>query len=107
MQPMTKKAFVLLEMVVVVFIIAIFTSISFTSFPKNDYAHYYFMDEYLKAQSEALVNNEARQLESDYDFQKVAPIRFTADGTVNMAQTLIFDFAKVIIHLGNGSISYD
>ncbi len=104
---MTKKAFTLLEMVVTVYIITIFASISFTSFPKNDYAHYYFMDEYLKLQSEALVNNEARQLESDYDFQKMVPIRFTADGTVNMAQTLVFDFAKVIIHLGNGNISYD
>ena len=53
------------------------------------------------------MDNAEYLLENVYDYVASSPIRFTKDGTVNRGQTLNFPFADVIIHLGNGSISYE
>lgn len=103
MQHMTKKAFTIIEMLVVVLLVGLFASLTYANYPSNNYDHYHFLNKYLKLQSEALKTNQSRSfVEKRADY----PIRFTGDGTVNQAQSIIFDNQTVIIHLGNGSITY-
>ena len=103
----TRKAFTLFEMLLVTFIIGSLALLAYSSWPQNDYRHYYFMDDYLTLQARAMADNAEYLLENAYDYAASSPIRFTEDGTVNRGQTLNFPFGDVIIHLGNGSISYE
>ena len=103
----TRKAFTLFEMLLVTFIVGSLALLAYSSWPQNDYRHYYFMDDYLALQARAMADNAEYLLENVYDYVASSPIRFTKDGTVNRGQTLNFPFADVIIHLGNGSISYE
>lgn len=107
MRSKTRKAFTMIEMLMVVLMLSIFSSVFYLSYPNNDYEHYYFMDDYLVTQSEAMADNRDYLFENNYNYKGSFPIRFTKNGRVNNAQSLMFERAKVIIRLGNGNLKYE
>lgn len=103
---MTRQAFGLMELVLAVVVISLFSGISYSFNYSPNYDHLYFMNEYLIGQSKAMANNEGYHFKSIYAKPKY-PISFLKDGIINMAQTIDFGHHKVIIRLGNGNINYE
>ena len=104
---MIKKAYIVQELLLSVFILLLISGISYASFETINYDHYHFMNEYLKTQSRAMLNNQDEELLSEYASNAKYPITFTRNGSVNAAQTVIFKKHQVKIRLGNGNLDYD
>ena len=61
--------------------------------------HYSFMNDYLLSQSKIMLKKESEV------YQK--GIRFNSMGHINQARTIDYRRHKVIIHLGNGYVTYE
>ena len=93
----TNKGFSLLEMLVSLFIVTSFMLLVLNQYIDIDYKHYYFMNDYLYKQSNAMKNNKKEYI--DYG------IYFNGSGHVNMAKSINIGKHKLIIHLATGYIS--
>ena len=89
-----KKGFSMLEMLVCICIVSAITILSINSTNNLDVDHYYFINDYLLKQSEAMKNRE------NVDVGK--GIYFNNMGHVNQARTIDIGKHSLIIHLGNG-----
>ena len=76
----TRKAFTLFEMLLVTFIIGSLALLAYSSWPQNDYRHYYFMDDYLTLQARAMADNAEYLLENAYDYAKQLQQRLRGEG---------------------------
>ena len=97
---MTNKGFTLLEMLLVVMMLSSLALLTLNNFKDLNNDHLLFMNEYLKTQNEALTRKEEMSL-SKYG------IFFYKSGRVNQARTISINNHKVIIHLGNGYLTYE
>lgn len=91
---MSNKGFSMLEMLASLILISALMLISINNTGNINLDHYYFLNEYVKAQSEAMLNKEEYMLSHG--------VRFNPMGRVNQARTIEFEKHKVIVHLGNG-----
>ena len=97
---MTDKGFSLLSMLLVLIIITSLLVLSLNRFIEPDNEYLYFMNDYLDCQSESMVSRSEGDLYRDN-------IHFYKTGRVNMARTVDFARHKVIVHLGNGYLTYE
>ena len=95
----TNKGFTLLEMIIVLFILSSFMLLILSNSHSLDLSSYYFMNDYLVNQAEAI--NSSRRKYLDYG------ISFNIEGHVNMARTINVGKHSIIIHLGTGYITYE
>ena len=84
----------MIEMLVCMCIISAFLLVSISNTKNLNLDHYYFLNDYVLTQSEAIKNKE------DTNYKK--GIYFNSMGHVNQAKTIDFYNHKVIVHLGNG-----
>lgn len=97
---MTNKGFTLLEMLLVVMMLSSLALLTLNNFKDLNNDHLLFMNEYFKAQDGALTKREETSLSEHGIF-------FYKSGRVNQARTLNINNHKVIIHLGNGYLTYE
>lgn len=97
---MTNKGFTLLEMLLVVMILSSLALLTLNNFKDLNNDHLLFMNEYLKTQDEALTRKEELSLQEHGIF-------FYKSGRVNQARTININNHKIIIHLGNGYLTYE
>lgn len=90
----TKKGFSLLEMLVCMVIISAFMLVSLRNTNRLNLDHYYFLNDYLYKQSEAMITRQGVSIGSG--------IYFNSMGHVNQARTIDFLNHSIVIHLGNG-----
>ena len=95
----TDKGFTMLEMLIGLIIISSFGIITLNRYTYSDNQIYEYINNYLLAQSEALTQRK------DVYYDK--GIYFNSMGHVNQARTLNFKNHKLIIHLGNGYVTYE
>lgn len=90
----SRKGFSMLEMLVCMCIISAMISLSLLNVNNTDFDYYYFLNDYLYTQIEAMNKRE------DVDFKN--GIYFNNMGHVNQAKTVDFNNHSVVIHIGNG-----
>ena len=89
----------MIEMLAGLLILAAATLLAVHRYSSADLEHYYFMHRYLLLQSECLKNRESQYFEEG--------ISFNSMGHVNQGRTVSIGKHKVIVHLGNGYLSYE
>ena len=84
----------MVEMLICMVIVSAFSLLSISSTKELNLEHYYFLNDYVLAQSKAIKDKE--------DVSVGKGIYFNSMGHVNQAKTIDFKNHQVIIHLGNG-----
>lgn len=95
----SRKGFSMVEMLLCLVIISVLMLLTISNTSVINLSHYYFLNDYLKAQSQAILNKENQILEYG--------VKINSMGRVNQARTIEFANHKVIIHLGNGYATYE
>lgn len=90
----TEKGFSLWEMLVCILFLSLMclVTLRFKGYKAPD--HYYFLNEYMLAQSEAIKEKQGSSFEKG--------IYFNSMGHINMARTVEFENQKVTLNLGTG-----
>lgn len=96
---MIKKGFSLLEILLTLVIVSSMLVLTLPFYSELDLKHLYFLNEYLSKQKDSLISHERNDL--DYD------VSFNENGRVNQANTIDINNHKVIVHLGNGYVTYE
>lgn len=93
------------ELLVVIVVLAFLCIFYLPQYPQVDFKDYRFMNDYLYTQSVAMSSKERTEMEND----TIAPfpIYFSKTGNVNQAQTITGELFQIIIHLGNGYLTYE
>ena len=94
-----NKGFTLLEMLLSMFIVSSFMLLILRSYKDLDFAHYYFMNDYLLSQSNAMKNNRKEYI--DYG------LNFNGSGHINISKTIRINNHDIIVHLATGYLSYE
>ena len=94
-----SKGFTLLESLVSVLIITTLMVLSLRNYHGINLDHYLFMNNYVESKSIAIKNYERVDFESGISFNEM--------GHVNMARTIGLNNHSIIIHLGNGYMTYE
>ena len=93
-----NKGYTMVEMLIVLVIISIFTLVTVNRIVEIDNTYYEFSNKYNFYKSIALANSEVINFDEN--------IRFNTDGNVNQARTINFENGKkIIIELGYGVLS--
>ncbi len=101
--PMRHDGYLMGELLVVIMIMAFVCLLYLPKYPEVDFSDQVFINDYLYAQSEAMSSYSQEYLDND---MSSTPIYFSAMGNVNQGQT-ISGKHSIVIHLGNGYITYD
>ncbi len=98
---MNNKGYTLMEMLLTLVIIASMMTLTL----KNTYMfnddHYKFMNAYLDAQTDSLTSRTNVLLNDDNN------IYFNENGHVNMGRSIDIGKYKIVVHLGNGYLTYE
>lgn len=103
-QLMNKKAFGLASVLIVLLIMTVSMLLVTVNYREVNLDKYVFLNNYLYEQSNSLLNREENDVYCD---EASHDISFNKDGKVNMGQTIEFNNGKVVIHVGNGYITYE
>lgn len=94
-----KKGFALAELLLCILITCLLTLMTLGRSINLSFEYRQFMNEYLKAQSECMAYKQT--MEVGYG------LRLNAMGHISQAKTLSFVKHWVIVHLGNGYLTYE
>ena len=94
---MKTKAFILRDLLL--------TLLYLPKYPKLDFSDYGFMNEYIYTQSEAMASRSKKDL--NHEANAAFSIYFHESGNVNQAQSIMGEMFKMVIHLGNGYLTYE
>ena len=89
-----RKGYTFLEVLLCLCIISTMLLVSLRMSGKLHLEHYYYLNDYVLKQSEAILNRETVSYEKG--------VRFNSMGHVNQGRTIDFHHHQVIVHLGNG-----
>ena len=104
---MRTRGYLMVELLIVCLILLV-TSLIFL--PQNynfDMSDYRFVNAYNLAKSEALKRHERVNFDNPEKYELRFPIYFSSKGNINKAQTVIGHKHHLVIHLGNGYLSYE
>lgn len=104
MRLMNKQAFGLSSVLIVLLIMTVSTLLVVVNYHDINLDKYVFLNNYLYGQSDSILYKEDRSV---YCAEASHDITFNKDGKVNMGQTITFNNGKVVIHVGNGYITYE
>lgn len=100
---MNKKAYGMMSLLIVFVIMTSISLLTINKYHEVNLDKYFFINDYLYMQSNSIKDKE----EVDLNNKEGRNISFNKDGKVNMAQTIPFNNGNVIIHLGNGYLTYE
>ena len=89
-----NSGFSVLEMLLCICVVSSLMLVSINGTNKLNLEHYYFLNDYLYHQSEAIDNCE--------EVSAGKGVYFNSMGHVNQARTIEFDNRSIIVHVGNG-----
>ncbi len=95
---MNNRGYTLLNMLLTLMILASMLTMTLKNTSKIETDHLDFINEYLTLLTSSLTERKSNKL---YD------ISFNSKGHVNGARTLNFNGHKVVVHLGNGYLTYE
>lgn len=95
-----NKGYTLINMLFTLMILASMLTMTLKNVNKIETKHFDFINEYLNTQSISLTERVDNEI-NDYN------VSFNALGHVNSGKTLNFGIHKVLIHLGNGYLTYE
>lgn len=98
---MNKRAFTLLETLFTLMVVSSLFVLTLSKEVKLDLSWINFSNEYLIKQKDSIINKEENEI-NDFTY-----VHFNKAGRVNQAQTINFNNRKVIVHLGNGYLTYE
>lgn len=104
MQFMNKKAFTLIDMLLTLIIISSLLVLTLQKEVEVDTKWISFSNDFLRAKTNSIINKEENELDSIYDF---GYFHFNSNGHINKADTIEFNNKKIIVHLGNGYLTYE
>lgn len=105
-EPMRAKGYLMLELLIVIMIMSVLTTLFIYNFNIPDFNEYIFMSEYLKTKTLAM--REHRQIVYDQDYlNHDYPIIINKSGTINQAQTIHSKNHQLKINLGSGYLVYE
>lgn len=96
----------MIEMLLVLTLMTAMTVIYLPSSKEIDCSDYVFINDYMKNMSEAMLEN-SRMTVDDSGIDNSYPIYFTGNGNINQGQTINGNRHKIILHLGNGYLTYE
>ena len=103
---MRVKGYLMLEMLVVLMIISTALMIYLPRISMFDYTDYRYGNNLVLTKSEAM-RNRKEMIINDAGLSLRFPLYFTANGNVNQAQTIVGNKYNLIVHLGNGYLTYE
>ena len=97
---MNKDAYVISDILIYLFIIAMLSlfTLNYSNIDKKP--HYYFINDYYLKQIDSYKNKRVNYLD-EYG------LHFNESGNISQGKTIYFDNHKVIIHLSNGYLTYE
>ena len=105
-----KKGFTLVELLLSLSILMLFSLLILPLLPQIQLERYQFSYEYLMHQSQCMAERTSHELETAFDARHPYWIHFNNKGHVNMAQTVTFTghnrFHEVVIQLGGGRLVF-
>jgi len=93
------KGYTLLGMLVSLALLSLLTLFAIHDFGNLDLDHYYYMNDYLYRQSQALSEKKS--------VSYLKGVSFNSMGHVNIGRTVHFKKHDVIVHLGNGYVTLE
>ncbi len=99
---MRSEGYLMGELLVVMMITAFVCLLYLPKYPEVDLSDQVFINDYLRTQAEAMASYSQTYMDND---MSSIPIYFSVMGNVNQAQTINGNKA-IVIHLGNGYITY-
>lgn len=100
----TNEGFSLIETLLSLLLIATLSILSISKMGHIDVSYAYLINDLLIGQSDALVNRERVDVDTPYSKYRIS---YNESGRVNRAQSIDIGDKKVVIHLGNGYITYE
>ena len=95
-----KKGFMLLESIISLIILSCMMLFTISSYKQLDLSHLDFINDYLNKKVDSYINKRRNDLDN-YN------IYFNDKGNINIGQTIHINNHKIIIHLGNGYLTYE
>lgn len=95
-----NKGYTLLSILLVLMMLSSFMVLSLNMFKDFDDSHLIFINNYLNNQADSLTNRSENTIEGSNN-------HFNKNGHVAKAESIEIGNHKVIIHLGNGYITYE
>ena len=102
---MRTKGYLMVELLFVMMIMLSMSALYLPRYFNVDYDDYCFGNNYSLAKSQALL--EHKNIEVPYNANLQFPIYFSSEGNVNKAQTIQGCNHLMVIHLGNGYLTYE
>lgn len=97
---MNNKGFSLLSVLLCLLLMSSFSLLTINKYVEYDNEHLLFINDYLLKQTNSLINRQEERIDKQNVF-------FYKSGRVNQAKTIEFDKHQVIIHIGNGYLTYE
>ena len=97
---MTNKGFSLLSVILVLFVISSFLVLTINNYVQFDDSYLVFINDYLYKQNDSIVNRRRNNINEIGN-------SINSTGHINRAQTINKGNHKIILHIGNGYLTYE
>jgi len=104
---MIKKGYTLLELLIVMIVLSGLFLIALNRDITLNLDQYYLASDILVKESEAILNHEKQEIDDYYKQYLRNDLYVNENGHINKAQTIDFDNHKIIVHIGNGYLTYE
>jgi len=104
---MIKKGYTLLELLVVMIVLSGLFLLTLNRDITLNLDQYYLASDILVKESQAILNHERQEIDDYYNQYLKGNLYINENGHINRAQTIDFDNHKIIVHIGNGYLTYE
>ena len=95
-----KKVYILLESIISLIILSCMMLFTINSYKQIDLSHLDFINDFLDKKVDSYINKRRNDVDN-YN------IYFNEKGNINIGQTIHLNNHRIIIHLGNGYLTYE
>lgn len=96
----TKKGYILLESIISLIILSCMMLFTINNYKQIDLSHLDFINYFLDKKVDSYINKRRNDVDN-YN------IYFNEKGNINIGQSIRINNHKIIIHLGNGYLTYE
>ena len=104
--PIAANGYVLVEMLLIMMLTSVMTVLYLPKSGDINCDDYIFINDYLNKLGMSIISNE-KTYPDDSRVDNKYPIYFSGNGNINQAQTIKGNRHQIILHLGNGYLTYE
>jgi len=104
---MIKKGYTLLELLIVLVVLAGLFLLTLNREITLNLDQFYLASDILVKESQAILDHERKEIDDYYHQYLNGDLYVNENGHINRAQTINFDNHKIIVHIGNGYLTYE